>query len=33
MATQLQSPEPELLLQEKEKHADLHLNDDSNEQA
>ncbi len=30
MATQLQSPEPELLLQEKEKHADLHLNDDSN---
>ena len=30
MATQLQSPEPELLLQEKEKHADLHPNDDSN---
>ena len=29
MATQLQSPEPELL-QEKEKHADLHLNGDSN---
>ena len=30
MATQLQSPEPELLLQEKEKHADLRPNDDSN---